>query len=244
MTERELNAFTDKVLCFYGKYRKIKKLLETLYQSYNSVLQTEREEELFEDFMYDIIDGLEENASDDKPCYVYYILNADKDKVKIGISDNPTGRAKALQTACGEDLEILHTIEFENRESALNAERYLHGEFREYRMRVSKVSKSCEWFEADNFNIVRQITVINCIQNDVLFQMSGKMSITADREDNQLEIIVEDNGRYSKHFIGLSDNVTYVVEDLNLGANEVSKYRYYINYNPKMWIPGKFKSID
>ena len=63
--------------------------------------------------------------------------------------------------------------------------------------------------QADNFNDIRQVTVINCLQGDVLFQMTGKMSITADTEDNQLEIVVEDeNGEYKKHFIGLSDNVT------------------------------------
>ena len=33
--------------------------------------------------------------------------------------------------------------------------------------------------EADNFNDIRQVTVINCLQGDVLFQMTGKMSITA-----------------------------------------------------------------
>ena len=67
--------------------------------------------------------------------------------------------------------------------------------------------------KADNFEDVRQITVINCLQGDVLFQMTGKMSIEADRADNQLEIVVEDeNGEFKKHFIGLSDNVTYVVE--------------------------------
>lgn len=43
--------------------------------------------------------------------------------------------------------------------------------------------------EADNFNIVRKLTVMNCIEGDVLFQMSGRMSITADTGDNQLEII-------------------------------------------------------
>lgn len=98
--------------------------------------------------------------------------------------------------------------------------------------------------QADNFNIVREITVINCIQGDVLFQMSGKMTITADTSDNQLEVVVEDNGTYVKHFIGLSDNVTYVVEDLNLGANDVSKYRYTLNYNPNMWIPVEVENID
>ena len=90
--------------------------------------------------------------------------------------------------------------------------------------------------EADNFNDIRQITVMNCIQGDVLFQMTGKMSITADTQDNQLEIIVEDeNGEYKKHFIGLSDNVTYVVEDVT--TNDVDQYQYTLNFNPNMWLP-------
>ena len=98
--------------------------------------------------------------------------------------------------------------------------------------------------QADNFNIVRQLTVINCIEGDVLFQMAGRLSITADTTDNQLEIIVEDNGTYVKHFVGLSDNVTYVVEDLNLGANAVAKYRYTLNFNPNMWIPVNIETIE
>lgn len=97
--------------------------------------------------------------------------------------------------------------------------------------------------EADNFNDVRQITVINCLQGDVLFQMTGKMSIEADVSDNQLEVIVEDeNGEYKKHFIGLSDNVTYVVEDIT--ADDVSNYRYTLNFNPEMWIPVEVETID
>lgn len=98
--------------------------------------------------------------------------------------------------------------------------------------------------QADNFNIVRQLTVINCIEGDVLFQMTGKMSITADSTDSQLEIIVENNGTYVKHFVGLSDNVTYVVEDLNLGDNAVSNYQYTLNFNPNMWIPHNIEIID
>ena len=97
--------------------------------------------------------------------------------------------------------------------------------------------------QADNFNDVRQITVINCLQGDVLFQMTGKMSITADTADNQLEIVVEDEyGEYKKHFIGLSDNVTYVVEDITSG--DVNKYKYTLNFNPKMWIPVEADYID
>ena len=97
--------------------------------------------------------------------------------------------------------------------------------------------------QADNFNDIRQITVINCLQGDVLFQMTGKISITADTTDNQLEIIVEDeNGEYKKHFIGLSDNVTYVVEDITTG--DVDKYKYTLNFNPKMWLPIGVDTID
>ena len=98
--------------------------------------------------------------------------------------------------------------------------------------------------EADNFNVVRQLTVINCLQGDVLFQMTGKMSITADVDDNQLEIIVENDGNYTKHFVGLSDNVTYTIEDLNLGANDVEKYKYTLNFNPEMWLPYEVETID
>lgn len=96
--------------------------------------------------------------------------------------------------------------------------------------------------QADNFNVVRQLTVINCLQGDVLFQMTGKMSITADTVDNQLEILVEDEyGTYKKHFVGLSDNVTYVIEDVSV--NNVEKYKYTLNFNPNMWIPVDVEEI-
>ena len=107
---------------------------------------------------------------------------------------------------------------------------------------AERVSKNLSQ-EADNFNVVRQLTVMNCIQGDVLFQMTGKMSITADNVDHQLEVIVEDeNGNYQKHFIGLSDNVTYVVEQKDY--KDVDKYRYTLNYNPKIWIPVELDNVD
>jgi hypothetical protein len=97
--------------------------------------------------------------------------------------------------------------------------------------------------EAENFNVYRRVTVINCIKGDTLFEIEGRMNINADRADNQLEIIVElENGKYKKHFIGLSDNVTYTVEDIT--GSEVSKYHYEINYNPSMWIPFEFDYKD
>lgn len=97
--------------------------------------------------------------------------------------------------------------------------------------------------ESDNFNVVRKVTVIDAITNDVMFQMSGRMSIKADTDDKQLEIVVENGkNKYQKHIIGLSDNVSYVVEDVEVP--NVSKYKYEINYNPKMWVPAKLKNVD
>ena len=97
--------------------------------------------------------------------------------------------------------------------------------------------------QADNFNNYRQITVYNCIKGDVIFQMTGKMSINADVVDHQLEVTVEDDlGYYAKHFIGLSDNVTYVVEDITY--QDVSKHHYTLNFNPALWLPFDGDYID
>ena len=42
--------------------------------------------------------------------------------------------------------------------------------------------------------------------------------------------------------IGLSDNVTYVIEDIT--SKDVSNYRYTLNFNPKMWILTDTDYID
>lgn len=42
------------------------------------------------------------------------------------------------------------------------------------------------------FDEVRQLSVINCLNSEVLFQKTGKMSIEVDFAGGQLELIVED----------------------------------------------------
>lgn len=87
--------------------------------------------------------------------------------------------------------------------------------------------------EADNFNVVRRLAVINTVNGEPVFEMIGRFSVEADTEDNQLEVVVEtQKHKYKKHIIGLNDATTmYVVEDIN-GA-DVNKYKYEINYLPK-----------
>lgn len=99
--------------------------------------------------------------------------------------------------------------------------------------------------EADNFNVLRTVTVINCMTNDALFTIEGRISITADREDQQLEILCEyKKGVYKKSIIGLPDYtpVTYVIDDQE--ATATTPYGYKINYNPKMWLPYRPAVVD
>lgn len=97
--------------------------------------------------------------------------------------------------------------------------------------------------QADNFNVLRQLTVINNVTGDTIFTMTGKFSINVDESENQLEVTVEnDDDSYSKHFVGLNDVTTYTVVDID--NNYVDKYKFTINYNPNMWIPVGFENID
>lgn len=92
--------------------------------------------------------------------------------------------------------------------------------------------------EADNFNVTRRLVVINGRTDTIIFSLVGNFSLTVDQEENQLEVIAEvRDGVYRKHFIGLSDELMYFIEDV--GDNEVSKYRYEVEFMPEKVIPVK-----
>lgn len=100
--------------------------------------------------------------------------------------------------------------------------------------------------EADNFNVTRQLTVINTRAEDgnfsILFQMTGNFSIEKEW-DGDLAVIGENpGGAYYKHFVCLSRDITYIVEDL--GATNVNKHKFEINFNPKMIVPIEPVIID
>lgn len=96
--------------------------------------------------------------------------------------------------------------------------------------------------EADNFNVVRRITVFNIRTDKVLLQMTGTFALQNSSE-NELEVICELPGeRYQKHYIYLNDWTTYIVEDLD--ESQVDKYSYELNFLPEM-VPGvKITSTD
>lgn len=97
--------------------------------------------------------------------------------------------------------------------------------------------------EADNFNVIRRLTVINARTDKPVFELVSAFSLQVDSSENQLEIICETgNNQYKKHFIGLNDWTIYVVEDVS-GAS-VDKYHYEVNFLPEMINPIKITSND
>lgn len=89
---------------------------------------------------------------------------------------------------------------------------------------------------SDNFEIYRRVVFFNGITDNYLLSVEGLCSIKADTMDNQLEVICKTGeNKYRKHFLGLSDNVAYFVEQLE--DNEASAYHYRVTFKPQEIIP-------
>ena len=90
--------------------------------------------------------------------------------------------------------------------------------------------------EADQFRIFRRVVFYNGITDEYILVVEGYCSINVDSTDNQLELTVKtDDGRYMKHFLGLSDNVTYFAEQID--ASRVSTSHYRVIFKPTTIIP-------
>jgi hypothetical protein len=89
---------------------------------------------------------------------------------------------------------------------------------------------------ADAFEIARRIVFYNGITDSYMLTIEGKCSIKSDNIDGQLEVTcATGKDEYKKHFLGLSDNVTYFVEQVD-GA-KVSTYHYKVIFRPGTIIP-------
>lgn len=83
---------------------------------------------------------------------------------------------------------------------------------------------------------MRRIVFVNGITDKYLLSIEGLCSIKKDNQDNQLEVTCKtDEGKYKKHYLGLSDNVTYVVEQVE--ASETDTYHYKVIYRPETLVP-------
>ena len=98
--------------------------------------------------------------------------------------------------------------------------------------------------QADNFNVMRRLTVMNTRTDKCLMQMTGRFSIK-NEGNNELSVIVEidrKRGIYQKHFVYLNEWTSYTVEDLN--GVQVSRYDYELEFMPQMLVPVKIRADE
>lgn len=89
--------------------------------------------------------------------------------------------------------------------------------------------------EADNFNVQRLIVGINGVTDEILFSVEGKCSLDLERE-RILEVTCKHGpDDFRKHYVGLSDNVTYVATQID--GVDVSVYHTKIILKPSNIIP-------
>jgi len=90
--------------------------------------------------------------------------------------------------------------------------------------------------DADNFKINRRIVFYNGITNQYMLVIEGLCSLGNDRTAEEISITcMVGQDTYKKHFLGLSDNVTYFVEQIE--ASKADKYHYKVTFNPGTIVP-------
>jgi hypothetical protein len=91
--------------------------------------------------------------------------------------------------------------------------------------------------EAEKFNVQRSIIFVNAITDQVLYEVEGRCSVEGNPNlPRNLEVICKHGpDNYKKHFLGLSDNVTWIATQQE--GIDVSEYRTKIIFRPESIVP-------
>lgn len=80
---------------------------------------------------------------------------------------------------------------------------------------------------------MRRVVFVDGITDKYLLSIEGLCSIT---KDAQLEVTCKTgDGEYKKHYLGISDNVTYFVEQMD--PVSVGTYHYKVQFRPEELLP-------
>lgn len=91
-------------------------------------------------------------------------------------------------------------------------------------------------YDSDNFKVMRRVVFVNGITDKYLLSIEGLCSITKDKEDQQLEVTCKTGeAEFKKHYLGISDNVTYFVEQMD--ASSVDTFHYKVAFRPETILP-------
>lgn len=89
---------------------------------------------------------------------------------------------------------------------------------------------------ADQFEVQRRVVFFNGITDTYLLTIEGLCSLGNYDDEFRLSVTCKTGpGEYKKHFLGLSDNVSYFVEQLE--AVNVDPYHYRIIFRPETIVP-------
>jgi hypothetical protein len=88
---------------------------------------------------------------------------------------------------------------------------------------------------SDMFEISRRVVFFNGITDKYLLSIEGRCSIDIDRVQVIAVTCKTAEKAYKKHYLGLSDNVSYFVEQLETA--DVSVYHYRVIFKPQTIIP-------
>jgi hypothetical protein len=89
---------------------------------------------------------------------------------------------------------------------------------------------------ADNFQIPRRIVFYNGITDTYMLTIEGFCAFGNNEQPKQRTITCKTGpNEYKKHFLGLSDNVTYFAEQMT--SADVSTYQYKVIFRPSTILP-------
>lgn len=88
---------------------------------------------------------------------------------------------------------------------------------------------------ADSFEVQRRVVFFNGITDKYLLTVEGLCAINTDSAKKLSVTCKVGEGQYKKHYLGLSDNVSYFVEQTD--AKYEDAYHYKVLFRPEQIIP-------
>lgn len=89
---------------------------------------------------------------------------------------------------------------------------------------------------ADQFEVTRRIVFYNGVTGEYMLEVVGLCSLGNDDKPRELTVTCKTGpGAYKKHFLGLSDNVTFFAEQVE--PTKASPYRYRVVFKPLAIVP-------
>lgn len=90
---------------------------------------------------------------------------------------------------------------------------------------------------AHNFEVNRRVVFYNGITGDYILTIEGLLSVTPDERNSKWVSVIVKTGpsEYKKHYLGVSDNVTWFCEQIE--SVKAAPYHYRVIFRPTTIIP-------